>query len=377
MRLRRRWGVSATVMACASVITAAITACTAPAVPGATAQPTPAAAATTARAVPAACTAPALPGGTAQPVPAAWRPAGSVPADARPASAPYYLTSLAGQAGAAEVVNGFTGKQLATISLPGRAGITGIAAAADDRTFFLVTGLQVDELRLTGTGRPAWLIKVRTLPSSAVPPYAVSADGSQLAYATPTGIVAVSLAAGTSRSWATAAGQAASNLSWGGCHTLVFSFQSTAPGSARANGVRVLDTSASGRDLLAASRLIIPAHVVHKTVGDLSGPFNPVATPDGSKVFATAWTGPPGELMVELAEFSAQTGQQLAVVIPPTAMPGSGFACVPLWTDPSGAHAIATCGVTGTIDNGVFTPTGLDVPGASGSGIGPLTGIAW
>jgi hypothetical protein len=319
-----------------------------------------------------------VPGATAQPVPAAWRPAGAVPADARPASAPYYLylTVLAGQARAAEVVNGFTGKQVATISVPGRAGIADIAPAADDRTFFLVTGLQVDELRLSGAGRPVWLVKVGTLPSSAVPPYAVSADGSQLAYAAPAGIGVVSLVAGTSRFWATAGGQVASNLSWGGCHTLVFSL-STASGSAPADGVRVLDTSASGRDLLAASRLIIPAHVVDKTMGDFWGPFNPVATPDGSKVFATAWTGPPSEFMVELVEFSAQTGRQLAVVIPPTGMPGHGFACVPLWTDPSGAYAIATCGVTGTIDNGVFTPTGVNVPGASGSGIDPLIGIAW
>jgi hypothetical protein len=127
----------------------------------------------------------------------------------------------------------------------------------------------------------------------------------------------------------------------------------------------------------AGQRLIIPAHVVDKTMGDFWGPFNPVATPDGSKVFATAWTGPPSEFMVELVEFSAQTGRQLAVVIPPTGMPGHGFACVPLWTDPSGAYAIATCGVTGTIDNGVFTPTGVNVPGASGSGIDPLIGIAW
>jgi len=81
-----------------------------------------------------------------------------------------------------------------------------------------------------------------------------------------------------------------------------------------------------------------------KLAGGITGVFNPVVTPDGSKVVAAAWTG---FNVAELAEFSAQTGRLLAVVMPAAHMPGSGNPCQVLWTDLSGAHLIAYCDTGG------------------------------
>ena len=126
----------------------------------------------------------------------------------------------------------------------------------------------------------------------------------------------------------------------------------TARGKAAA-GIRLLDTRASTtRPVLAASRLIVS---VSKLPAGLRGLFNPVITPDGSKVVSAAWTGPAGSLTAEIAEFSARTGRLFAVLLPPASMPGHGFPCTAVWTDPSGAHLVATCGVAGIVNGTRFT----------------------
>jgi hypothetical protein len=133
--------------------------------------------------------------------------------------------------------------------------------------------------------------------------------------------------------------------------------------------VRVLDTRSAATAALAASRLVISNE--RKLAGGITGVFNPVITPDGSTIVAAAWTG---FLVAELAEFSAQTGQLIAVLIPAAHMPGSGSPCQVLWTDPSGAHLIAYCGTAGVVNGTRFTPVHLHIPDTSGT---DYTGILW
>ncbi len=71
--------------------------------------------------------------------------------------------------------------------------------------------------------------------------------------------------------------------------------------------------------------------------------------------------------VAELAEFSARTGQLIAVLIPAASMPGHGSPCQVLWTDPPGAHLIAYCGTAGVLNGTRFTPVHLHIPDTSGT----------
>ena len=136
-----------------------------------------------------------------------------------------------------------------------------------------------------------------------------------------------------------------------------------------AGGVRVLDSQSAATAALTASRLIISNE--RELAGGISGVFNPVITPDGSRVVAAAWTS---FNVAELAEFSARTGRLLAVLIPAASMPGHGSPCQVLWTDPSGAHLIAYCGTPGVINGTRFTLVHLHIPDTSGT---DFAGVLW
>jgi hypothetical protein len=291
-----------------------------------------------------------------------WHAALPVPADAPASSAPYYVT-LSGT-GAVSVVDGFTGNTVATVSTPGRTHIDGVAAARDDQSFVLYTSHRFYELRLGHDGKPQWLTAVAGSPPSAGTSFAISPDAELAAYPTATGVAVVSLVTGATRSWATGPGGNVLAPSWAGDRYLAFQWQPlTARGKAAA-GIRLLDTWAStSRPAVAASRLIVSAS---KLPAGLRGLFNPVITPDGSKIITAAWTGPAGSLTAEIAEFSARTGRLLAVLLPPAGMPGHGFPCQALWTDPSGTHLMATCGPAGIVDSTRFTAANLNLPNTSG-----------
>jgi hypothetical protein len=124
--------------------------------------------------------------------------------------------------------------------------------------------------------------------------------------------------------------------------------------------------------VLAASRLIVPADTLP---AGTSGLFNPVITPDGSKLFAAAWTGPSGTITAEIEEFSVRTGKLLAVLMPPASMPGHGDPCQVVWTDPDGTHLMADCGTDAIISNGVRVSASLSLPNTSGTDFGGI--LAW
>jgi hypothetical protein len=301
-------------------------------------------------------------------------------------SAPFYL-----EAGweTVSVINGFTGKTEAAIAAPDWAGSlpwVGHAtwypcgATPDDRTFLLCGTDQYEELRLADDGKPQWRSAPADIPVAARntgggdPEFAVSPDGRLAAVTTHTGIMVLSLVTGATRSWTIPSADGyATSLSWAGDRYLAFQFVANSLATLSVDGdagVRVLDTKSAATTALSASRLIISNE--RTPAGGITGVFNPLITPDGSKIVAAAWTG---FLVAELAEFSARTGQLIAVLIPAAHMPGSGSPCQALWTDLSGAHLIGYCdGTAGVINGTRFTPVNLHVPNTSGT---EYIGVLW
>jgi hypothetical protein len=307
---------------------------------------------------------------------------GSSQADAPAASAPFYLEAWQGSGPlAVSVVNIFTGHVEATIAAPKDAGsfpwMGGhrtwypCGAAPDDRTFLLCDTDQYYELWLGDDGKPQSMSAPADIPvaarnngSNGEPGFAVSPGARLAAVTTVTGaIMVLSLVTGATRSWTIPSGDGyATSLSWAGDRYVAFQFTSQSADS-DAGGVRLLDTRSAATAALTASRLII-GNAGKPAGGGLSGVFNPVITPDGSKIVAAVWTG---FIVAELAEFSARTGRLIAVLIPPVHMPGHGSPCQVLWTDTSGAHLMAYCGTTGVVNGTRFTPVHLYVPDTSGT----------
>jgi hypothetical protein len=299
------------------------------------------------------------------------------------ASAPFYLEP--GPATPAViVVNGFTGQKEATIAAPAGAGSFPwvghttwypCGAAPDDRTFLLCGARQYWEVRLGNNGKPQSMAAPADIPVAARnngtngdPEFAVSPDRRRAAVTTAAGnIMVLSLVTGATRAWTIpSADGSATSLSWGGDRYLAFQF---APHTRDkfAGGVRVLDTASAATAALAASRLVISGE--RKLADGITGVFNPVITPDGSKIVAAAWTS---FNVAGLAEFSAQTGRFIAMLIPASSMPGHGSPCQVLWTDASGAHLIAYCGTAGVVNGTRFTPVNLHVPNTSGTSFSEL-----
>ena len=324
------------------------------------------------------------------PVAAGATATGAPGASAPAASAPFYLEAyLEGGSvttPAVQVINGFTGQVQATIPAPrgvgslswnpGRPVWYPCGAAPDDRTFLLCGTDQYWELRLGNDGKTQQMSAPADIPVAARntgdggPEFALSPDGRLAADITKTGILVLSLVTGATRSWTIPSGDGyATSVSWAGDRYVAFQF-TPQPGDSDAGGVRLLDTASAATAVLAASRLIISNEAT--LPGGITGVFNPVITPDGSKIVAGAWTG---FLVAELAEFSARTGQLLAVLIPAAHMPGSGYPCQALWTDLSGAHLIAYCGTAGVVNGTRFTPVNLHVPNTSG--INFFTEVVW
>jgi hypothetical protein len=291
-----------------------------------------------------------------------WQPAESVPANAAASSAPYYVID---NGSAVSVVDGFTGATVATLHGPDHHSLAVIGAADDDRTFVLASTASYYELRLGSHGKPEWLTAVRgkVPPSGIGAECALSPDARQVAYTTTTGITVVSLVTGAARSWTAGQGDSVSDPSWAGDRYLAFQLSSS---------IRELDTWVSGHSLLTSRILPVKAPA---SDGMLGGLFNPVITPDGSKLFAAAWTGPSGTITAEIEEFSVRTGKLLAVLMPPASMPGHGDPCQVVWTDPDGTHLMADCGTDAIISNGVRVSASLSLPNTSGTDFGGI--LAW
>jgi hypothetical protein len=305
---------------------------------------------------------------------ATWYPAGQLPAaNAAFSVAPYFVTLASQRQGEpALVTDALTGQVLASVSPPaGSTGFTGVAAAGDDHTFVLAAQSRASavgfyELRLGPAGQPRPLVPLPVPALAYGGAFAVSADGSKLAIATATaksaGIEVVSLASGGVRAWDAPSGHV-TDLSWSGNRLLAFLWwdgsDSTRVTRAR-SGVRLLDTAAAGRDLM-ASRLIIN-QAAHTRLGNFIDLAYPLISADGSKVFATMLWGGPAKRKAEVVEFSARTGRALAVVAPAADESRMDSWCGVLWINPSGTRATAVCGGEGRIVSGRFTSRNLHAP---------------
>jgi hypothetical protein len=271
------------------------------------------------------------------------------------------------------VVNMRTGKTIGRVRLPGKyLAAWWAAAAADDRTFVLNVSTSADAdgfylLHLGRDGEPhkPTLLRV-TLPSYAqIYGMALTADGTKLAIAwqnPPVGqersrIEVFSLATGATRTWSSTAGGAL-DVSWDGDRMLAFDWQD-ANGQGH-GGVRLLDTSAPGTNVL-ASRLLIPYATGYAGLDD---PSDPVFTSNGSAIFILM--GTPSGMGIATVRFSAATGKPLAVVTKPQTGNGPQY-CGILRADPTGRQVIAQCGtlqvaIDGTQVTRIKLPLSLQAP---------------
>jgi hypothetical protein len=290
--------------------------------------------------------------------PLGWVPAGpELPANATPEAAPYYV-SLGlvhhGYGLRASVHDWRTGAFLGQVRPPaGPAGgpVGGrcfhqVVGASDDRTFLLaVQGCRLYirtwfyELRLTPSGHPEPLIPI-SLPVLLKydGTFALSPDGTHLAYGDvlswtqPKSTVTVyDLMTGTQRTWS-GPGLVGGPV-WMGDRTLAVALgwnsRTTPPPVPM--GWRMLDTAAPGSSLT-ASRVLTGLNNVDPVPAGRNVIYSPRI------LFGTEIT------QDELARYSARTGRR-EFAFKPWLLVGRNYTwCDPLWTDGSGAHALALCG---------------------------------
>lgn len=294
----------------------------------------------------------------ATPSPLGWIPAGAqLPASSSPQAWPFvvWLPGQGNNHGAhADVTDWVSGASLGQVSPPGGRCFEQVMGAADDRTFLLAAyncdlagGTWFYELRLTATGHPAPLIPI-SLPRSVAMSsawLALAPDGGQLAYApvtrgrpNQTAITVIDLMTGMKRTWS-GPGRV-TTLGWAGSSTLDFglAWNSTARPAFQPT-VRALDTTMAGRRLLASP--VLPAFTdVHP-----ADTTSPLPAANGVSYGATGLLADHGpRSRNEIARYSARSAKPTAVFRPWPLIGHNYSWCDPLWTDASGAHALAACG---------------------------------
>jgi len=311
----------------------------------------------------------------------------------------YYVTlsvTLSGSSDSmlAAVHDSQTGGVLSQIEVPGTPGVyPNIVTNGSDLSYVLTGTVQERQvgkavpalyrLQVSADGRSETLTR---LPVNVQPlgrddvfdSMAVSPDGSELAVALQISnsasskldmrgeIVLYSLTGGRARTW-TAPGDLPAiplDLNWISNSQLAFVWQDQLQGSATyfftgRSQIRVLDTSASGHDLL-ASRVLLTAggklgFIQSASVGPDGSPID-VATfrvtsigASGTATMLLAQVSPNGTVDKTFATYTRSYSglpQEGAVTSP----------CQVLATDATGQHTLATCPAFGRIDNGVFTP---------------------
>jgi hypothetical protein len=308
--------------------------------------------------------------------------------DAGPETAPYFITLDAGNRQPATVSRA-SGGTLGQVRPPAPGlTLTWVTAAGDDRTFAFAARDQAGqttfwELRLSAAGQPGRLTRlpVPPLDGGQVTGLALSADGSQLAIASSTGVSGsgprlevASLVTRTVRTWSATTGQV-SMLSWAGDDELAFYWLRADPVTSvprPGSGVRLLDTTRLPASPLAASRLLVADGV---TVHGSAGITNARITPDGRAVLLTLHPAPRHGLF-RIARFSAATGQLEQVIL---SSPGDspGY-CGVTWTSRSGLRLLAQCGIAQAVrsDHGTTRPAGQtwSIPGSTAA---DPTSFAW
>ena len=310
----------------------------------------------------------------------------------------------------------WTGATLARITT--RTPVAGVAGAADGRTFVLDEQRSIMGGKVTWVGQPAfYLLRLtasgteESLTRLAVPAIpngtvvsglALSPDGSKLAVdvnsdswpqARLMEIMTYTLATGAFRSWTTSGVtnadapfgftgsgvDGAQSISWtADSRTLAFGVQNTSY-----TGVRLLDTAASGTDLIADSRLA----VIERNFRDLGRSLKNATPPyyfvscitdamismDGSAIVCGYSTSVGNTTTMGFAQYSTRTGKMNHVV---GLVHFEGKAPIGIslyWVNSTGKTAIGTSETTGggrvgVLNGDTFTP----LPGVTG-----FEAIAW
>ena len=330
---------------------------------------------------------------------------------------PYYVAVK--NSSQAQVRATATGAALATIktSTP----FVGVTGAADDRTFVLDAQRQVMGptvlwpqqpkfylLKLTGSGAEKSFTRLAlpTLPKGvSVTGLALSPDGSKLAVEVDTQINekpgrleirVYTLAAGADRAWSangledsedpngfTGSGvDGAASISWAAnSRTLAFDWQDNSGGY----GVRLLDTAASGDNLITDSRLAVTEFTLTAKAPPTSPPdyISPCVTDaimsaDGSSVVCGYDTGTlrsanSYRTTTGFIRYSTKTGKPAQVYGVSTFNGQSGGDISVWWTNATGKTLIGGIGTPSGIRVGVITgQTFTPLPGSAGLGT-----VAW
>lgn len=305
----------------------------------------------------------------------------------------YYVTLSGYRDLIAAVHDSQTGRVLSEISVPGIMGVyPNIAADGSDRSYVLTGTLQkrhdghavpaLYRLQVSADGRSEALTKLPVNvqpvgPNDVLDSIAVSPDGSELAVAQISGsassnldmrseIVLYSLTRGPTRVWTAPGDRPAlpTNLNWISKNQLAFVWQDQLRGSATyfftgRSQIRVLDTSASGHDLL-ASRVLLTGgsklgFIQSAEVGPNGSPIN-VAT---FRVTSIGGSGTATMLLAQVSPNGAVNKTFATYTRSYSGLPQEGTVTTPcqvLATDTTGQHVLATCPGFGRIDHGVFTP---------------------
>jgi hypothetical protein len=291
--------------------------------------------------------------------------------DGRNAGRPPYYVTLFNDLGTVAVHDSATGAVLDSAKLPlhlsnGAHRLVyggAVSAAGDGRTFAVAvettqvyTGMDsiFFRLRLGPGGRSVHVtpIKVPSRPWASDPVISLTPDGTKLAiiYGSHVGTAApvevVNLVTGVVRTGTWAGPGYVDRLSWADDRDLALdsiSVEAAPAGGSAPTGLWLLDTAAAGRDMRAASRLILPTAIRAGHIQDaqiLPGGRTAIAVVErsGSK---------------SIVELAAGTGRVVRHLYGP--VPAKGLPCGFIGGSFSAGHVLAACPHLGRIDNGRFT----------------------
>jgi hypothetical protein len=310
---------------------------------------------------------------------------------------PRYYVTVAETTSRTEAVvrDSRSGQVTGTAALPSFFNpVSYIVASADERTFVLAIDMTITgtpgsasfrfyRLPVSADGRPGRPVELPQSPQGApvVTGISLSPDGTRLAvsleYATGFtvadtygGIQVINLATGTSRTWIARNYETywPGTPSWeNGDTTVAFTWwhlTSATTGAAAITGIRELDTSAPGSNLLAAR--LIPFTTPTPFAADHQ---SAIITSDGREIVAAACrdTAPlgswHGHVTAQIIELSTAGGRLLRVLRTQTVRYSTGeehdtlgTECTLLSANPSGDHLLVQAFGFGRLDNGVFTP---------------------
>lgn len=282
----------------------------------------------------------------------------------------------------AVVADARTGQTITTVQVPGtgQSYLPQVAAAADDRTFVILTAagpsrsLATYLLHVSGNGHSANLtqapVKQFTYPLG-VTGIALSPDGTELATTREkvgpygTALLVTSLTTGATRTWATSAPGGPTQPNWIDHGTkIAFSWNPPLTSGGQTAQVRVLNTADPGSDLMASKVIVTYSLAGFGSVGVLS---TALVTPNGRAVIVSQQLDSSNQGVstvngrtvwnvetFKIVELSARSGRVLRVLR--EVRMRASKSCAVLSLGPVGVHPLVQCPQVGALTrSGTFT----------------------